>query len=148
MTSLLTITIGIQVVYISKHCIEEPDIQLKQAVREMQFELYQEEQRLALMQHELARLDQKAQQLKQKVVNFNEELDICFTANKDDLARDLIKRKLEAKVQLETATNQYSDLQKTAQALNVQIEEYAQTRRRARQDLIRVPATLDRWEAK
>jgi phage shock protein A len=105
-------------------CIEEPDIQLKQAVREMQFELYQEEQRLALMQHELARLDQKAQQLKQKVVNFNEELDICFTANKDDLARDLIKRKLEAKVQLETATNQYSDLQKTAQALNVQIEEY------------------------
>ena len=36
--------------------IEEPDIQLKQAIREMQIELQQNEQRLALLQHEAEQL--------------------------------------------------------------------------------------------
>lgn len=105
-------------------CIEEPDIQLKQAVREMEFELHQEEQRLALMQHEIDRLAQQAQQLEDKVVSFDEELDICFTANKDDLARDLIKRKLEATARLENSNSQCSDLQNSAQAITIRIEEY------------------------
>jgi phage shock protein A len=105
-------------------CIEEPDIQLKQAVREMQFELHQEEQQLALMQHEITRLHQLESQFKEKVVSFDEELDICFTANKDELARDLIKRKLETMARLETANNQRSDLQNSAQALTIRIEEY------------------------
>jgi phage shock protein A len=90
----------------------------------MKFELHQEEQRLALIEHEIARLDQQVQQLEQKVVNFDEELDLCFTANKDELARDLIKRKLEATARLENANNQCSDLQETAQALTIRIEEY------------------------
>ena len=105
-------------------CIEEPDIQLKQAVREMEFELHQEEQRLALIKHEIARLGQQAQQLEEKVISFDEELDICFTANKDELARDLIRRKLEATARLETANNQSSDLKNTSQALTIRIEEY------------------------
>ena len=105
-------------------CIEEPDIQLKQAVREMQFELHQEEQRLVLMQHESNRLDQLVQQLDEKTASFDEELDICFAANKDELARDLIKRKLETTARFETANNQNSILQNTIQALTARIEEY------------------------
>ena len=105
-------------------CIEEPDIQLKQAVREMEFELHQEEQRLSLMAHEIGRLKQKAQQLEDKVIAFDEELDICFSANKDELARDLIKRKLEATARLESTNVQSTDLQNSEKALSIQIEEY------------------------
>jgi phage shock protein A len=86
--------------------IEEPDIQLKQAIREMQFELQQDEQRLALLQHEAEALSDLAAQTKQQLDEFDDELDICFTAKKEDLARDLIRRKLEAEKQLHTTTQQ------------------------------------------
>ncbi len=76
--------------------IEEPDIQLKQAVREMEFDLQQDEQTLSLLQHESEKLLVTIDEFLSKIAAFDEELDICFTAKKDDLARDLIKRKLEA----------------------------------------------------
>ena len=58
--------------------IEEPDIQLKQAVREMEFDLQQDEQALALLQHEAAQLLTTIDELLLKATAFDEELDICF----------------------------------------------------------------------
>ena len=103
--------------------IEEPDTQLKQAVREMQFELQQSEQKLALMQHEVTQLEQLELQLKEKIGGFNTELDICFDVNEDELARDLITRKLSATAKLETTNLQRSDLQKSCHKLVTQIGE-------------------------
>ena len=40
--------------------IEEPDLQLRQAVREMQFALEQDQQRRQLLRHEAGRLDTAA----------------------------------------------------------------------------------------
>lgn len=76
--------------------IEEPDIQLKQAIREMDFELQQEQQALALIEHETAQLETLQKDIDKKLTAFDEELDICFSAKKHDLARDLIRRKLES----------------------------------------------------
>ena len=75
--------------------IEEPDIQLKQAIREMEFELQQEQQALALLEHESQQLATLQTDLESSLAGFDEELDICFKAGKEDLARDLIRRKLE-----------------------------------------------------
>ena len=75
--------------------IEEPDIQLRQAVREMEFDLQQDEQALSLLQHESAQLLATLDEFSLKITAFDEELDICFDAKKDELARDLIRRKLE-----------------------------------------------------
>ena len=75
--------------------IEEPDIQLKQAIREMEFELQQEQQALALLEHESQQLATLQSDLQGNLAGFDEELDICFEAGKEDLARDLIRRKLE-----------------------------------------------------
>ncbi len=86
--------------------IEEPDIQLKQAIREMEFELQQEQQALALLQHESEQLTNLIIDLENKLGNFDEELDICFSAKKDDLARDLIRRKLEAETTRTDASKQ------------------------------------------
>lgn len=104
--------------------IEEPEIQLKQAVRDMQFECQQAKQKLTLMQHEVDQLEQLDQQLKEKVASFNEELDICFSANEDSLARGLIKKKLTTTDNIETANHQRSKLQKECEALTNQIVEY------------------------
>ena len=104
--------------------IEEPDIQLRQAIREMQIELQQSEQRLALLQHETEQLSNLALDYKSKIDAFDEELDICFGAKKEDLARDLIKRKLEASQQLKSTEKQLVAMQSSTKKLESVIEEY------------------------
>jgi phage shock protein A len=104
--------------------IEEPDIQLKQAIREMQIELQHNEQRLALLQHETEQLSNLATDSKNKIAAFDEELDICFTAKKEDLARDLIKRKLETTHQLDSTEKQIATIQGSSKKLESSIEEY------------------------
>jgi len=76
--------------------IEEPDLLLRQAVREMQEALAGDERQLAQMDREHGRLDARETDLARSLEQMEGELDICFEAAKDDLARALIKRKLEA----------------------------------------------------
>ena len=90
--------------------IEEPDIQLKQAIREMEFEQQQTQQALHLLEHESEQLSYLIIETENKIVSFDEELDICFEAKKEDLARDLIRRKLEAEAAARDAGNQLSQL--------------------------------------
>ena len=75
--------------------VEEPHMLLKQAVREMEEELNACElrQREALVERE----DLKARQeeMQQSLSDIDEELDICFEGEKSELARELIKRKLQ-----------------------------------------------------
>jgi len=103
--------------------IEEPDIQLKQAIREMRIDLQQSEQRLALLQHEGESLSNMVNDAKTRLGTFDEELDICFAAKKEDLARDLIKRKLETTHQLQSSEKQNAALQSSIQNLELSIEE-------------------------
>jgi len=103
--------------------IEEPDIQLKQAIREMRIDLQQSEQRLALLQHESESLSNMANDAKTRLGSFDEELDICFAAKKEDLARDLIKRKLETTHQLQSSEKQNEVLRSSIQNLELSIEE-------------------------
>ena len=81
--------------------IEEPDLQLRQAVREMQFALDQDQQRKLLLQHEAGQLDKTVVGIDGRLQALDEELDICIAADKDDLARDLVQRKLAAEKQLQ-----------------------------------------------
>ena len=95
--------------------IEEPDLQLRQAVREMQLALDQDQQRLNLLQHEAAHLDKSIKDIEASLQNYDEELDICLAAKKDDLARDLIRRKLAAEKHAQVMRTQ-------AESIAVQIE--------------------------
>ncbi|MEN8170395.1 MAG: PspA/IM30 family protein [Pseudomonadota bacterium] len=75
--------------------IEEPQQLLQQAIREMEEALLQEEQQLKLMQHEQGQLQRRLQGLEQDLAKSEEELDLCFESNKEELARNIIKRRLE-----------------------------------------------------
>jgi phage shock protein A len=106
--------------------IEEPDLQLRQAVREMQFALDQDQQRLKLLQHETAQLDKASASTAASLNNFDEELDICLAAKKEDLARDLIRRKLVADKQMQALQQQSVSIESQRQAFDQQIDEQNQ----------------------
>ena len=76
--------------------VEEPDLLLHQAIREMEDDLAVDRRRLAGLAEGRRALDARLAELEAQVSRAEEELDICFAAGKDDLARALIKRRLEA----------------------------------------------------
>jgi phage shock protein A len=106
--------------------IEEPDLQLRQAVREMQFALDQDQQRLKLLQHETTQLVKASADAAASIKKFDEELDICLAAKKDELARDLIRRKLAVEKQLQALQQQSASFELQRQALDQQIDEQNQ----------------------
>lgn len=115
--------------------IEEPDIQLKQAVREMEFDLQQDEQALGLLQHEAEQLSVCIEESEVKLTAFDEELDICFSAKKDDLARDLIRRKLETDAIRANARKQIKSINANTEKLRQRIDEHRQQLDNMRQKL-------------
>ena len=106
--------------------IEEPDLQLRQAVREMQFALDQDQQRLKLLRHEAGQLAKATSDLVAGIKGFDEELDICLAAKKDDLARDLVRRKLAADKQRQSLENRCADIDAQQQRLASEINEQSQ----------------------
>lgn len=77
--------------------IEEPEQLLKQAIRDMDDELAATGQRIALCAHEHEGLNVRRQQAMAASAEFDQQLDLCFQSGKDELAKALVRRKLEAK---------------------------------------------------
>ena len=76
--------------------IEEPEQLLKQAIRDMEDELAAAEQRIANCVHEREALRARANEIDGSLDNIDEQLDLCFESGKDELAKGLIRKKLEA----------------------------------------------------
>jgi len=103
--------------------IEEPDVLLRQAVREMEEELAQDEQRLKLQQHEQGQLSARESELEHSLAEIEQEMDICFDSGKEDLARTMIRRKLEAQGLSKDLSRKCKCLQETISGLEVQLKE-------------------------
>ena len=103
--------------------IEEPDVLLRQAVREMEEELARDEQRSKLLQLELRQLITRATDLEQSSHEIEAELDTCFDAGNDDLARACIRRKLEAQRFGKILARRRKALEETLDDLNTRIRE-------------------------
>lgn len=76
--------------------IEEPEVLLRQSIREMEDDLAVSEQRLKHVAREQEALGARREDLEASLTTVDEELDLCLTSGKDDLARNLIRRKLES----------------------------------------------------
>ena len=76
--------------------IEEPEQTLRQAIREMQTELGETERRVAAAQEEVEEYANRKADLERRITEIDRELDFCFAKKKTDLARGLVRRKLEA----------------------------------------------------
>jgi phage shock protein A len=103
--------------------IEEPEVLLRQAVREMEEELARDEQRSKVLQHEQRQLVARETELEQSLHDIEEELDVCFESGNDDLARACIRRKLEAQRFCNGLSRKRGALQETVDELNTRLKE-------------------------
>ena len=103
--------------------IEEPDILLRQAIREMEEALGADEHRLRMLNHEQEQLLARTRELDQALHGIEEELDICFAADKDELARPLVRRKLEAQRLGNHLSRRRESLQQARTALEARLHE-------------------------
>ncbi len=104
--------------------IEEPQTLLKQAVREMEASIDEDEQRYKLLTHEHTQLASRQTELEHNFEQLEEELDICFDSDKEDLARGLIKRKLETQRLAKAIERKSNTLAGTLSDLKTRLEEH------------------------
>ncbi len=76
--------------------IEEPEALLKQAIRDMEDDLANTEQRIKVCAHEQDALKRRSAEFENSIAEIDTQLDLCFDSGKDDLAKGLIRKKLEA----------------------------------------------------
>ena len=88
--------------------IEEPEALLKQAIRDMEDDLADTEQRIALCAHDQDLLSVRKTELETATADIGTQLDLCFESDKEDLARGLIKKRLEAERLLKRLTAKHT----------------------------------------
>ncbi|MGD8926413.1 MAG: PspA/IM30 family protein [Thioalkalispiraceae bacterium] len=74
--------------------IEEPVTLLKQAVREMEDDVTQDERNLKILQHELGQIPVLEEELENSLKELQLEISLCLDSDNESLARSVIKRKL------------------------------------------------------
>ena len=113
--------------------MEEPDVLLRQALREMEQQLVDDEQVSAQLGIELEHIAQRADEIESSLVQIEEELDLCFDTKNDELTRVLVKRKLEAQQFLSFTQRKQEELQHKANQFKQSIEENHQQLRSLQQ---------------
>jgi phage shock protein A len=88
--------------------IEEPEALLKQAIRDMEDELTGTEQRIVVCAQDQDALTVRKTELDSAISDISAQLDLCFESDKDELARGLIKKRLEAERLLKRLDTRYS----------------------------------------
>ena len=132
--------------------IEEPDVLLRQAIREMQDDLLEDDQRLRGLQQEQHQLQQRESDLQRSLKKIEDELDICFDADKPDLARNLVRRKLEQQQRLlhinklqQNGAQQIEELVKRLVSNRRQLEAMQQKAECLLDEVIQVQDEFDRY---
>lgn len=103
--------------------IEEPEVILRQAVREMEEEIVADEQRHKLLLHELKQMAARQAELQQTIEQVQEELALCLDADNDELARSQLRRKLEAEHLAKFLMRQHEDVSHKATNLNNRLQQ-------------------------
>jgi phage shock protein A len=128
--------------------IEEPEALLKQAIRDMEDDLASTEQHIALRVHDQDALSVRKTELENAVADIDAKLDLCFESKKDDLAKNLIKKKLEVERLLKRLKAKHASNEKVLAEQRAVLEENAATleslRQKAELFAQRTPIQTDR----
>lgn len=117
--------------------IEEPDVLLKHAVREMEEELARGEQRLRALAHEHDALGERQRKTEAMLAELGIQLDVCFENGNDELARKVVKRRLETERLERQVVERRAALAKELAALRTAVDE-----QREQLDVMRQKAEL------
>ena len=113
--------------------IEEPEALLKQAIRDMEDDLACSEQRISLCAHDQEALTQRKGELEGAIAEFDKQLDLCFESGKDELAKNIIRKKLEAERLLKRLDSKHSANEKFLSEQRAMLEENSSTLESMRQ---------------
>ena len=83
--------------------LEEPDALLRQAIREMEEEVSQNARRLQAKEHEIQQVSSRIKEVEKSLNGLDAQLDLCFEAENESLARSLLRRKLEGEPEQQVA---------------------------------------------
>lgn len=121
--------------------LEEPDIVLKQALRDMQDSLAVTEARVRGLRTQLTQLHEHQDKAEQQRAQLDDELAVCLDADDDDLARNVIRRKLSVEVTAQDVGTRSSDLQRALREQEQHLEEQTQELESLRQktELLDIP---------
>lgn len=103
--------------------LEEPDLLLKQAIREMEETLAHSAQQLQAREHEQRDLGQRREEIQRGLASVAGELDLCFAAGNEGLQRMLLRRRLEGERLIAQIGQRADGVTATTQALRKQIDE-------------------------
>lgn len=103
--------------------IEEPAVVLKQAVRDMEKELSLDEQIIRQLVRDDERLASRVQEIDGSLKDIEAQLDVCFQSGKEDLAKRLIKRRLEMQSTDKQLTRKKSQLEEMLAHRKARFEE-------------------------
>ena len=104
--------------------IEEPELQLKQAVREMEDEIAALEADIHQQKREIDSLADREKSADKLLRKTDEEIAVCIDNDNDELARGLVRRKLETINVLSSINESHEKLSKALKALQSQHKEY------------------------
>ncbi|WP_078120083.1 PspA/IM30 family protein [Thiosocius teredinicola] len=105
--------------------IEEPEVLLKQSVREMAEALDADRQQAQRLDLEIKQLSTRETEAQQRLADIDEQLDLCFVSGNESLVRGLLKRKLESKRLLKFVLGKRDELRSRSQVLTARISENA-----------------------
>lgn len=103
--------------------LEEPELLLKQAIRDMEESNSNDERQLKLLELELQQHRQKQQELTKNLSELEQQMALCFKSDKQELAKKLIRRKLEIEQYQSSLTNKVTHTEETIQQLKTQLQE-------------------------
>jgi phage shock protein A len=103
--------------------IEEPDQLLKQSLREMEEAFAADQQRARALQLEKEQIHRRQEELKETLEALEAQLDVCFSSDKDELARPLVRRKLGQQQQLKQLGQRASVLDDRQAELETRLQE-------------------------
>jgi phage shock protein A len=104
--------------------IEEPEVLLRQALREMEECVNADRRELAVLMGQQRSLAARGGDLERAVAEIGAQLDVCFEAADDDLARTLLRRRLEVQRQLAAAARRRGALDAQREALARRLQEH------------------------
>jgi phage shock protein A len=113
--------------------VEEPELLLKQAIRDMEDEIQATERRIALLEREDDALHARIREHEASARKADEQLDFCFHSGKDELAKGLVRRKLETGRLLKRLRSKIDETRTSLDAERLQAEENRQVLERLRQ---------------
>lgn len=126
--------------------MEEPEQMLRQAIREMEEEVSRQDLEIRRGGQEQAELLSRRRQLEESLGEFDDELDLCFRSAKDDLAKGLIRRKLETQRLIRQLAARHDSISKTLANRRLRIAEHRSTLDGFRQkaEIVSIRAANDR----